>query len=443
MFLRYVLIVILFFFFSNDLCQAGRLNIFLNVIHPASQNVTISLQRIELKGTNRIYNLRDIPSKVSSKSTFGQVYLGYIELNREVFSSIDLYFRQVDVDGQVVSISKKKLSLPLSVSIRDNVSLSIFLIWDVKASLKGKVFQPTFYVRLQKRPLRGENLYVTCDDASTLFVVRADNNQVQASLYIPSQPKWLSVDNNNDMLYVLSDKTRTFSLVELSSFRIVDNFILPLVRSPTFFVLLPSKMALITDPDSSYVLLYNIFSGNLVLSKRLGYSPSEVFFSSLLNRIFVSSPSDQNIYVLTPNLDLVSTIKAGQRPRGLWVGRNRLYVADYGTGMVDVFGVGAFEPLGRIRSGAGAVQVFGQGSRIYVSNEKEGTISVLSLNQLSVARKIRVGKGPFTMASCPRRGWLYIALRGEKAVAVVDTASEELIGKIFLGCRPFGLVVGK
>lgn len=422
---------------------ASRVNVFLNLMEPLEQEVKLSFENIDLLENGNSIKLKLSKKFFSSKAPFRQLFLAGGEAPRGRYNALVLKLKEAKLNNKNLLLSTTQIKIPLRFELQKDASLSLFVFWDVKSSVKGNKFIPNFYARVQTRPLRGETVYVTCEDTDTLFAIRADTNQVMASLGVSGIPQAVVADSDNDRLFVVSERFRKLNVIELSSFRKIDSFFLPLVSSPRYIVLINSNKAAITDYRSDYVILVNLLSGGLLNSKRIGYSLSEIAYSISNDQIFISSPENQAVYVLTSNLTLVKTLRVGHKPRGLWIQNNKLYVADNATGTVNVFDLASEELVGRIRSGRGAVQVFGTANRIYISNQKEGTLSLLAPGQLIIFKKIRVGKGPFLMTVCSRRGWLYVGLKGENSLAVIDTTSEKLVGKIELGCCPFGLTVAQ
>ncbi|AEH45656.1 hypothetical protein Thein_1800 [Thermodesulfatator indicus DSM 15286] len=443
MFLRIFLILLFVLSFTVVPCHASRLNFFLNIVNPTSDNIVLKIKNISVSVNNETHVLRDFPQTISSRVNFGQTFLGWISFEKGIISQVTLVLDEVSINDKVLPIEKTKITLPVDYKISSKKSVCFFVLWDVKASLKSKKFIPIFSLNIQRVPQRGDNLYISSDDSSTIFVVRTDINRVVGSLYVPPEPKSLDIDRINDQLIVVSDKLRLLSIIDISSFCLVDSFVLPMVDSPQYLSFVSRNLVVVTDPVTSNILLLDIPSGNLLVSKRLGYSPSDILFDSNLNKIFVSSPKDQSVYILSKNLDLLNKIKVGQSPRGMAILGKNFYVADPATGMVDVFRIDSWSHVGRILSGRGAVKVFSYIDRIYVSNEKEGTISVIFRDQMAASKKIRVGKQPFDMIASSKRGWLYVALRGEKAIGVIDLNSLKLIGKISLGCKPFDLILSE
>ena len=421
MFLRIFLTLLLVLWWVAGV-QGARLNLYLNIINPVSTEKFLKIKRLYLLGENQEL-VFDINQKFSSLATFGQYFLASRKIPPGKYQGLI-----VELDA------RKRQKLSVDFFLRRPESLCLFIFWDVKGSVGRK--GPILSARLQRRPLGEDTIYVTCEDLDTVFAIRTDLNQVQASLGIEGKPQGLALSEDGK-LYVVAARNKSVYLVETASFSVTDRLLLPLVSSPKYLVLLPDKKAVISDPQTQYVILIDLGSGQLLASQRLGHRPLELFYYLPEDLIFVSSPLDQAVYVLNANLSLNRKLSV-QSPRGLLVVDSVLYVAEYQPGMVGIYDFRTGY-LKNIRSGQGTVHLTAVERRIFVSNEKEGSLTILRAGQLSISKKIRLGGHPFTLSPCPRRRWLYVANRTKKSLMVIDLTSEKLVGEVKLGGTPFGL----
>ncbi len=430
-----------FFLLLKGSCLGARVNIFLNIINPPPEEISFKLKKLYLlkEGERKLPLLQG--KYVSSRLSFGQTLLTTQKIPPGTYKGLSLEISDVCLGEGHLSSPAEPVIINLPFRLRGKASLSLFILWYVRDSIQGSRFLPSFTGRLQGRPLREETLYVSCDDIDTLFAIRADTNQVVASLAVSGSPTDMAISTAGNRLYVLAQDDRAINVIELSSFRPIDSFFLPLATRPKYLALVGSRSAVITDPDSHFLLLVNLTSGGLLSSKRLGYQPSEVLYWEDKGQIFVSSPTDQVVYILNTDLSSGGKLTGIMDPRGLWIREKRLYVAEYRPGTLSIFNLDTGELVGRVRSGRGTIRVSGSDSRLYISNEEEGTVGIISPGQLTISKKIRVNGSPFTMATYNQRKWLYVADRKGKGLVVIDTISEKIVGRIELGGTPFALVV--
>jgi YVTN family beta-propeller protein len=81
------------------------------------------------------------------------------------------------------------------------------------------------------------------------------------------------------------------------------------------------------------------------------------------------------------------------------------------------------------------------GSKAYVGNFKDSTISVIDLELNRVAATIPVPRGPHGMVITPDNHWLYVASDGTSTVSVIDTSTDKLVENIEVGKNPHGVAV--
>ena len=410
------------FVLCNQKVWCGRLNFFLNILDPIDSEVFIYIEKIILVSNH--HNIEILVNKrVSSYSDFAQYFL----VTKEVPPT---KYKQVYIK---TSRSELKFSIDLSVQSKDSICL--FLFWHVKDSIKYK--KDFIDLRQQKKPIGEDTIYISCEDIDTIFALRTDLNQIQASIGIEGFPQDL-VLNSQEKLYVLSAKKRSLYIIDIGSFQVIDRILLPLLTSPRYFILLPNQKIIVTDPYSQYVIKLDLSSGELLASKRLGHRPLELFYASQERLIFISSPLDQTVFVLTPDLSLRKRFSV-QSPRGLLAVKSYLYVAEYDPGMVGVFDLSSGQNLYRIKTGRGSLHIHQVGRRLFITNEKEGSLAILRLGQRSISKKIFLGGQPFTLTSCARRRWLYVTDRQRRALMVIDLTAEKKVGEVKLGGIPFGI----
>lgn len=94
-------------------------------------------------------------------------------------------------------------------------------------------------------------------------------------------------------------------------------------------------------------------------------------------------------------------------------------------------------------SGAGArwEPLRSGGARVYVSNGRSGTVSVIDVASNRVVATVEVGKRPWNMAITPDGTKLYVANGRSDAVSVIDTAGARRIKDIAVGKRPWGVAI--
>lgn len=76
------------------------------------------------------------------------------------------------------------------------------------------------------------------------------------------------------------------------------------------------------------------------------------------------------------------------------------------------------------------------GSSIYIANVEDGTVSVIDAISLVETGRIEVGPTPVQVGFIPDGSQVYVSLRDENKVAVIDTAEQQVISRVDVGRSP-------
>ncbi len=174
------------------------------------------------------------------------------------------------------------------------------------------------------------------------------------------------------------------------------------------------------------------------------------------------SPKGDYLVVTQPSEDSVTIVRTdsftsgsaqvqrpvGDDPRGVAIESqgNYAYVANYGDGTVSVIYIPSFTVTETIPVGDGPWGVaayydeIDETPKVYVSNHSEGTISVITDDEVQTITD--VGDGPLGLALTPDGAYLYVALLDADTVAIYKTGDHTLVKTIDTGDGPWGVAVG-
>ena len=140
--------------------------------------------------------------------------------------------------------------------------------------------------------------------------------------------------------------------------------------------------------------------------------------------------------------------KVGDDPRGVAIESqgNYAYVANYGADTVSEIYIPSFTVTDTIDVGDGPWGVAAcydevdETPKVYVSNNLDGTISVISDDDVQTITD--VGDGPLGLALTPDGAYLYVALFDDDMVAIYKTSNRKLVKTIPTDRGPWGVAVG-
>jgi DNA-binding beta-propeller fold protein YncE len=233
-------------------------------------------------------------------------------------------------------------------------------------------------------------------------------------------------------------------VVDLSSYRVIDFFPVALNDAPTFMTITPDGQgAFLLDDSSGYLSRIDLNTGRSVARVHLGYRPKYALYLAEQNLLAVSLSLSQKVLLLDPlRLGILGTISTGSTPQGMAVSENQLYIAEQGGNSVLITGLDNGGNQSRVTVGFGPRRLVVTGNQIYASNYDDGSLSVLLSGQEGVVIREMYGLGkPQEMAVDNFFRRLYVTDEEAAGLVVVDTNSNELVGRIILGARPLGLGV--
>jgi hypothetical protein len=157
---------------------------------------------VEIHSGNKWVKLNNTPLALNSKKIGGgQVFIARKGLQQGNYDSLRFVLEKASMKkgGSMQAFSLEEttvvMELPSSVSLQRNGSQSLFVTWDVLASLaRQNTFKADMTAALQAIPLVVDLAFIACPDLDTVYVVRTDRNWVISSISIPGRPTYLDAD---------------------------------------------------------------------------------------------------------------------------------------------------------------------------------------------------------------------------------------------------------
>ena len=435
-----------------DMENGGRLSLFRDFAKAEPVPVKVKIAGVEVLGTEKWIPVSGGPIYVDvEKMGKNQIFLGsrVIPAGRYDTLRLTLVNPEVTLKGKTTSLSlaKPTVEIPLAspIEITPKDSKSLFLNWDLAASIKGVALeQPVMSITTSEEiPLTTNLAYVACPDIDTVYIVRTDKNKVAGSLPVAGKPLYVIADTESSKLYVLTSEDAAIKVLDIKTGLMIDNIRISMASKPIFMTAGANmQYAYVIDERGSYLSRVNLATGILEKRVRIGQKLQYALYSEEYKLVAVSSSYDQTVYLLEPDsLSKIDEISTGSSPDGLLIWENSLYIAETGANAVSVFDLDSRTLVKRINAGFAPSRFALHDNNIYVSNFLDGSISLLFGGQLSVAREIQTGQKPFEMATSQIHRWLYVGDKALGALSVVDLTSRKFVHTIEFGAAPEGIEI--
>lgn len=434
----------------------GRLSLFLNLKEARGPDLEMRIREIELLSDSGSWQplTAGVVTVRSGTIGDGQVFVarsslapGYYLRLRVTLASASLRQAMDEQIPLVPETSVVEVGIPAPLYIGKGDSRSLFLSWDVQASLVERTgFTPVFQLAPRLKNLIADVAYVACPDIDTVFMIRTDKNRVLDSLGVAGGPTYLFrapyVPAEN--LYALTPEDLGVKRIAAAANRVVETYRLSMSGKPTHMALGPAgRRAYLIDRKRGNILRMDLQSGNVDLRARLGYGPVYILYMKKWNLLAVSFSLSQTVVLVDPEqLSPVRTISTSVRPEGLAVWKDRLlYIAESGSNTVLQYDLVQGRIVRRIPVGFSPRRILALDNMIYVTDYGSKSISMLRPGQLGVTRAISLSGRPLELVDVPNRKLIYVGNEDHQSITIIDPVTMKSLGSIQLGARPAGIAV--
>jgi len=218
----------------------------------------------------------------------------------------------------------------------------------------------------------------------------------------------------------------------------------------------PEEFALSVDGTRLYVSnedfkaasVINIATGKVEHIIPVGQEPEGVAASPDGKRFYVTCESGGDIYVIdTATYSVSGHFKVNLRPRTMAFMSDAAigFIPSESTSELNVIDTAKAAVLKTIALPPGSrpmsVKVSPDGRKLYVSNGRAGTVSVLDSHSYALVATIKVGTRPWGMAVSPDGKYLFTANGPSNDISVVDLATNTEAMRVKAGTSPWSLTV--
>jgi YVTN family beta-propeller protein len=204
----------------------------------------------------------------------------------------------------------------------------------------------------------------------------------------------------------------------------------------------------VSNEDVKTASVINIATGKVEHIIAVGQEPEGVATTPDGKRFYVTCEAGGDVYVVdTAGYTALGHFKVNVRPRSMdfLPGGGIGFIPSESTGELNVIDTVNFKVLKTISLPSGSrpmsVKVATNGQKVYVSNGRAGTVSVLDSRTYELLNTIKVGVRPWGMALSPDGKFLYTANGPSNDVSVVDLAADKEIARVKAGTSPWAVAV--
>jgi PQQ-dependent catabolism-associated beta-propeller protein len=156
---------------------------------------------------------------------------------------------------------------------------------------------------------------------------------------------------------------------------------------------------------------------------------------------YITSEKDNSISVIdTDKLEVIKTVKVGQRPRGIVMSNDGkwLIVCTSDDNDVKVYDAKTLEYVKSLPSGPDPelLTLHPDGKRLYIANEDDNLVTVVDIDTSKVITEIPVGVEPEGMGMSPDGKVLVNTSETTNMAHFIDTTTHKLFDNVLVDSRP-------
>jgi PQQ-dependent catabolism-associated beta-propeller protein len=254
-------------------------------------------------------------------------------------------------------------------------------------------------------------------------------------------------------LFVSSEKDNAIAVIDTVKGEVLASS--PICKRPRHMQLTPDRLQLLVAcSDDHRVVAWDIATQKVTARHDVGEDPEMFDLSPDGRMLYVSNEEDSALTAY----DLAARrkaweVKVGGEPEGVKASADGklVYVSSEVASLVHVVDTATRKVVKNIPVGKRPRRFLLAGNELWVSNELDGSASVIRTSDHTVVATVRfLPQGmraedvtPVGMALSPDGRTAYVGLGRANHVAVVDVATRQVTGYVLVGRRAWGLAVSR
>jgi len=204
----------------------------------------------------------------------------------------------------------------------------------------------------------------------------------------------------------------------------------------------------ISNEDSKSASVVNLATGKIDHVIPIAQEPEGVATAPDGKSFYVTCEAGGEVFVIdTSSYQSIGHFTVPPRPRSMAFlpGAAIGFIPSELTGQLNVIDTTQYKVIKTIALPEGSrpmsVRLSPDGRKIYVSNGRAGTVSVIDSRSYELLNSIQVGTRPWGMAMSPDGKYLYTANGPSNDVSVIDLQTEKEIQRVKAGDSPWGITI--
>lgn len=252
----------------------------------------------------------------------------------------------------------------------------------------------------------------------------------------PFGPHGLSL--YKDKILVANNYNNSISIIDYNDFKEESNLY---VGAHPNDIVANDDIVYVSCGESNSLIIYDLINDRIDFEVPTGRFPHNITLFEDKNLVFISNMGDDSISVIDYiNNKEIKRIKVESTPIKIIVSNNKKYLyvcmsylGHDRNGSIGIIELNTLELINKIMVGFSPVDLFEEGSYLYVSNLCDGTVSIVNLLGLKEENKIKIGGMPRGIIKIKEKIFVGDYLNG---LLNIISIRDEKIKAITIGSEP-------
>src|SRR5262245_18261424 len=290
-------------------------------------------------------------------------------------------------------------------------------------------------------------IFVTNEESNDLTVIDGKTLAVETTIPVGQRPRGIGLSPDHKELYVAVSEEDSIAVVDPESLKVLRKF--KAGSDPEAFAVHPNGYIYLSNEDAGLASAFDPKTGKQVAEVQVGLEPEGVAVSPDGKTVVVTSESTNMLhFIKVPEHTIEKNVLVGARPRSVVFSPDGKFV--YATseigGEVVKIETKDFKTVGSAKfddDKAKPMEVLlsADAKTLYVAGGRANVVLVIDDEKMQVVKKVPVGKRVWGLAITKDGSRVFTTDGVSGTVSVIDTKTNDVIKQVPVGKMPWGVVV--
>lgn len=290
-------------------------------------------------------------------------------------------------------------------------------------------------------------IFVSNERSNDVTVINGATLEVEATIPVGERPRGIGISPDHKEVYVAVSDENAIAVIDPENLTVLRKFAAG--SDPEAFAVHPNGNIYLSNEDAGLASAFNPKTGEKIVEVQVGLEPEGVAVSPDGKLVVVTSESTNMLhFIQVPEHTIVKNVLVGARPRsavfssdGKWV-----YATSEIAGEVTKIRMEDYQPVATVRfddDKAKPMEVLlsRDEKMLYVAGGRANVVIVIDTEKMEIVKKIPVGQRVWGLAMTRDGSKVFTTDGVSGTVSVIDTEKLETVKQIPVGKMPWGVVV--